>query len=196
MMANLHYNRTTTLEKREKIIALLTSGSKQAQIAEEVGLSPQTVSNIVNKFLHRGTYFSGKPGWKERTVSTPDVVEFVEYSLVLSFLSILINVFKERSLYDITIAGHQHLEETVQLFSRDRENLGSCSVAHSHKNSQTCLQNIEVTLETFWKISTSSCHEVPNELSILLMQVATCSTQTVNQNTNIVVEFQSKEHPV
>ena len=51
---------------------------KQAQIAEEVGLLPQTVSNIVNKFLHRGTYFPGKPGWKERTVSTPEVVEFVE----------------------------------------------------------------------------------------------------------------------
>ena len=79
-MANVHYNRTTTLERREKIIALWTSGSKQAQIAEEVGLSPQTISNIVNKFLQRGTYFPGKPGWKERTVSTPDVVEFVEYS--------------------------------------------------------------------------------------------------------------------
>ena len=49
MMSNIHYNRTTTLEKREKINALWTAGSKQAQIAEEVGLSPQTVheSNIV-----------------------------------------------------------------------------------------------------------------------------------------------------
>ena len=33
-----YYNRTTTLEKREKIITLCMSGSKQAQIAEEVGL--------------------------------------------------------------------------------------------------------------------------------------------------------------
>ena len=74
MMANAHYNRTTTPEKREKIIALWTSGSKQEQIAIEVGSSPQTVSNIVNKFLQRGTYFPGKPGWKERTLSTPDVV--------------------------------------------------------------------------------------------------------------------------
>ena len=71
MMANVHYNHTTTL-------ALWTSGSKQAQIAEEVGLSPQTVSNIVNIFLHRGTYFPGKPGWKEQTVSAPDDGEFVE----------------------------------------------------------------------------------------------------------------------
>jgi len=81
-MAKIHYNRTATLEKREKLIALCTSGSKQAQIAEEVGLSPQTVSNIVKKFLQRGTYFPGKPGWKERTVSTPDVVEFVEYFIL------------------------------------------------------------------------------------------------------------------
>jgi len=61
-------------------------------------------------------------------------------------------------------------------------------VVHPRKNSQTYLQNIEVTLETFWKISMSSCHEVPNELSDLLAQVATCSTQTVNQNTNVVAE--------
>jgi len=54
-----------------------TSGSKQA---EEVGLSPQMVPNIVNKFPKRGTYLPEKPGWKERTVSTPGVVQFVEYS--------------------------------------------------------------------------------------------------------------------
>ena len=80
MIAKMYYNRPKTLEKREKIIALRTTGSKQAQIAEEVGLSPQTVSNIVNKFRQRWTYFPGKPGLKERTVSTPDIVEFVEYS--------------------------------------------------------------------------------------------------------------------
>ena len=80
MVANIHYNHTTTLGKREKIIALWMSGSKQAQITEEVGLSAQTVSNIVNKFLQRRTYVPGKPGWKERTISTPDVVEFVGYS--------------------------------------------------------------------------------------------------------------------
>jgi len=80
MMANIHYNHTTTLETREKIIALWTSGSKQAQIAEEVGLSPQTVSSIMNKFLQRGQYLPEKPGWEERKVSIPDVLEFVEYS--------------------------------------------------------------------------------------------------------------------
>ena len=54
------------LEKRKKIIALWASGSKQAQIAEEVGLSPQTVSNIVNKFSLESL---------ERAVSAPDVVK-------------------------------------------------------------------------------------------------------------------------
>ena len=42
----------------------------------------------------------------------------------------------------LRFAGRQRLEETVQLFSCDREDLGSCSVAHPRKNSQTCLQNI------------------------------------------------------
>ena len=46
MMANVHYNHTTMLEKKEKKIAPQTSGSTQAQIVEEVGLSPQTVPNI------------------------------------------------------------------------------------------------------------------------------------------------------
>ena len=45
MMANIHYNRSTTLEKREKIIALCTSlWSGQFKTGEEVWLSPQTVS--------------------------------------------------------------------------------------------------------------------------------------------------------
>ena len=53
----------------------------------------------------------------------------------------------------LRFAGRQRLEETrVQLFSRDREDLGSCSVAHPRKNSQICLQNIAVILKTFWKI--------------------------------------------
>ena len=41
-------------------------------------------------------------------------------------------------------------------------------VAHPCKNSQTCPQNIEVTTDTFWEISTSFCHKVPHELSNLL----------------------------
>ena len=36
-MAYIHHNRTTPVEKREQIIALWSSGVKQAQIAEVVG---------------------------------------------------------------------------------------------------------------------------------------------------------------
>ena len=45
MMANIHYNRITRLEKGENDYGHLVS-SEQAQNAEEVGLLPQTVSNI------------------------------------------------------------------------------------------------------------------------------------------------------
>ena len=90
------------------------------------------------------------------------------------------------SLYDLLVINT--LKKQYSFFSRHWEDLGICSVVHPRKNSQTYLQNIEVTLETFWKISMSSCHEVPNELSDLLAQVATCSTQTVNQNTNVAAE--------
>ena len=69
----------TSVEKREEIIALWSSGVKQQEIPERVGLSRKTVTNIVNKFLQHGTLLPGKPGWKDRTVSTPEVVEFVEY---------------------------------------------------------------------------------------------------------------------
>ena len=105
----------------------------------------------------------------------------------LSFLSILINACKERSLYiwyyDLLVVNAW--KKRYSFFHAIEEIL---IVTHPRKNSQTCLQNIEVTLETFWKISTSSCHEVPNELSNLLAQIATCSTQTVNQNTNVAAE--------
>ena len=66
-MAHIHRNRSTSVEKRERIIALWSSGVKQAQIAEVVRLSPQTVSNIVNRFLQHGTYFPGEPAGLEGT---------------------------------------------------------------------------------------------------------------------------------
>ena len=41
-------------------------------------------------------------------------------------------------------------KKTIQLFSRDGEDLGCCLCsAHLRKNSQTCLQSIEVTLNAF-----------------------------------------------
>ena len=66
-------------------------------------------------------------------------------------------------------------QQTVQIISRDRECLGTViHVRHVKTPAQTCLQHTEVTLKMFWKISTSSCHQVPNELSNLLAVVATC----------------------
>ena len=56
-MAHIYRNPTTSFEKRERMIALWSSGVKQGQIEEVVRLPPQTVSNIVNKFLQHGTYF-------------------------------------------------------------------------------------------------------------------------------------------
>ena len=87
------------------------------------------------------------------------------------------------ALYDIMICWSSTSTRNGAAFFHAIEEIlvVQCSVARPRKNSQTCLQNPEVTLETFWKISTSPCHGVPNER-------ATCSTQTVNQNTNVSAE--------
>jgi transposase len=65
------------LYQREK--TLLPSGYQQKNISKRLNLSKQTVSYIINRFVRKGTTLPGKPGWKERTVSTPPVIEFVEY---------------------------------------------------------------------------------------------------------------------
>ena len=49
------------------------------QFLNVLAFQKKTAANIVNKFLQTGTLLPGKPGWKDRTVSTPEVVEFVEY---------------------------------------------------------------------------------------------------------------------
>ena len=73
----------TSVSKREKVISLWSSGYRNKEICSRLHLSHQTVSNILSKFLQNGTAAPGKPGWKERTVATPNVVEFVEYCKVL-----------------------------------------------------------------------------------------------------------------
>ena len=78
-MAYINCRKTTSVEKREEIIAFWSSSVRQAPIPERVGLSKKTAANMVNKFLQTGTLLPAKPGWKDRTVSTPEVVEFVEY---------------------------------------------------------------------------------------------------------------------
>jgi transposase len=75
-------NKTVHQNKREKAIALWSLGYKQQDIATTLRLSFQTVSNIINRFIRFGAILPGKTGWKERTISTPQVVEFVEYCKV------------------------------------------------------------------------------------------------------------------
>ena len=72
----------TSVSKREKVISLWSSGYRNKEICSRLHLSHQTVSNILSKFLQNGTAAPGKPGWKEHTVATPNVVEFVEYCKV------------------------------------------------------------------------------------------------------------------
>ena len=49
-MAYINCRKTTSVEKREKIIALRSSGVRQAAIPERVGLSRKTATNIVISF--------------------------------------------------------------------------------------------------------------------------------------------------
>ena len=58
---------------------LWSTGSRQSEIATEVKLSHQVISKIINNFIEEGTILPGKPGAKERSVASPQVVEFVEY---------------------------------------------------------------------------------------------------------------------
>ncbi|XP_028394539.1 uncharacterized protein LOC114518742 [Dendronephthya gigantea] len=57
------------------------TGCNQTEISRQLMLSKQTVSNITNKFLERGTLIPGR-GIKPRSVSLPEVVEFVEYTKI------------------------------------------------------------------------------------------------------------------
>ena len=72
----------TSVSKREKVISLWSSGYRNQEICTRLHLSHQTVSDILSKFLQNGTVALRKPGWKESTVATPNVVEFVEYCKV------------------------------------------------------------------------------------------------------------------
>ena len=80
-MAYINRNNVTSISKREKIVGLWSSGLQQKEIGQQVQLSRKTVTNIIDRFLKTETLLPGKPGEKQRVVSTtPDVVEFVEYA--------------------------------------------------------------------------------------------------------------------
>ena len=83
----------TSVSKREKVISLWSSGYRNKEICSRFHLSHQTVSNILSKFLQNGTAAPGKLGWKERTVATANVVEFVEYCKVAPWVDIVIGAF-------------------------------------------------------------------------------------------------------
>ena len=78
-MAYIKRAPTTTVSKRENVIAFWSLGYQQQEIARRLNVTHQTVSNIISNFLGQNTILPGKPGSKPRTVSTPEVVEFVEY---------------------------------------------------------------------------------------------------------------------
>lgn len=78
-MAYINRVGATSVSKRENIVALWSLGYQQQDIARRLNLTHQTVSNNISAFLSRETILPGKPGWKPRTISTPAVVEFVEY---------------------------------------------------------------------------------------------------------------------
>ena len=84
----------------------------------------------------------------------------------------------------LPFADRKRLQKTVQLFFHAIEKI--LLVAQWLIHAKTCLQNVGVTLHL------GKCQRVlprgTNELSTLLAQVATCSTQTVNQNTNVPAE--------
>jgi len=155
MMADIHYNRTTNLERREKIISLEVwfktgTNHRRSWIIASNGI--QCSKQIPSK-----AYLPGKPGWKERTVSTADIVEFVEYSKLTKPSSYASEIRQALVGNGICAAANAPSRSNWR-HSKERPNfhfqntlfaLKSCSVAHLQRNSQTCLQNMEVTLETF-----------------------------------------------
>jgi len=56
-MAYINCRTTTSVEKREEIIALWSSGVRQPEIPERVGLSRKTVTNIINKFCNMEPFY-------------------------------------------------------------------------------------------------------------------------------------------
>ena len=69
-------NNTISLAKREKVIALWSSGYMQEEISSTLHLLHQTVSNLVGRFLRSGSTLPHTPGCKEWTVLKPEGVEY------------------------------------------------------------------------------------------------------------------------
>ena len=164
----------TSVSKREKVISLWSSGYRNKEICSRLHLSHQTVSNILSKFLQNGTAAPGKPGWKERTVATPNVVEFVEYckvfkpstrtfeiqqGLLANAICTPANLPARSTISDIVRQGKREI--TFSLFETEVILLAiAVNSQYSNMKNRLLRQQIEI-----W--------------------IATCSEQTANQNTNI-----------
>ena len=79
MSSYINRSNSYNVDTREKIIAMWSTGHLQKDIANTLHLPHQRVSTMIDRFVRFGTTLPGKPGWKERSVSTPQVVEFIEY---------------------------------------------------------------------------------------------------------------------
>ena len=82
-MAHTQKTKTLSLPNRERIIALWAESESNRTIANRLGISNRTVGNIVtSSILYRGHLLALKPGWKERQIAKPDVVEYIEFQKV------------------------------------------------------------------------------------------------------------------
>ncbi len=66
-------------EVRNRIIFLWNEGQRPLQIALELNLKRQTVSNIINNFINRGSVQALTGGNRQRPARTDDVCTYIEY---------------------------------------------------------------------------------------------------------------------
>ena len=64
---------------RDRIIFLWHAGQSPSQIALNLNLKRQTVTNIVNNFLARGTADAAKGGNSQKHARTDGICEYIEY---------------------------------------------------------------------------------------------------------------------
>ena len=66
-------------EVRNRIIFLCNEGQRPSQIELELNLKQQTVSNIINNFIDRGSVQALTGGNRQRPARTDDVCTYIEY---------------------------------------------------------------------------------------------------------------------
>ena len=66
-------------EERNKIILLWNEGQRPLQIALQLNHKQQTVSNIINNFISRGSVQAVMGGNRQRPARIDDVCTYIEY---------------------------------------------------------------------------------------------------------------------